>query len=70
MTDNDRSPLANQPPIRPNFHQWSGSCCNTDIVALNKNKALLVYSDFYTPDPADNGIKKKAIKTVEITVDC
>ena len=68
MTDKDRSPLANQPPARPNFHQWSGSCCNTDIKALDSHRALLVYSDFYTPDPADNGAKKKAIKTVEIVV--
>ena len=42
MTDGDRSTLANQPPKRPNFHQWSGSCCNTDIYALSANRALLV----------------------------
>ena len=70
MTDQDRSHLANQPPIRPNFHQWAGSCCNTDIKALDRNRALLVYSDFYTPDPNHGGIKKKAIKTVEIIVEC
>ena len=70
MTDGDRSTLANQPPKRPNFHQWAGSCCNTDIYALSANRALLVYSDFYTPDAMDNGVKKKAIKTVEIAVDC
>ena len=70
MTDKDRSNLANVPPSRPNFHQWAGSCCNTDVRALDCNRALLVFSDFYTPDPSDNGIKKKAIKTVEIVVDC
>ena len=69
MTDADRSALANQPPIRPNFHQWAGSCCNTDIKALDRNRALLVYSDFYTPDQSEGGVRKKAIKTVEITVD-
>ena len=70
MTDKDRSGLANTPPARPNFHQWAGSCCNTDIRALSDNRALLVFSDFYTPDSNDHGIKKKAIKTVEIVVDC
>ena len=65
MTADDRSGLANVPPEKPNFHQWAGSCCNCTILPLADNKALLTYSDFYTPD--ENGIKRKAIKTIEIT---
>lgn len=68
MPDTDRSTLANQPPVRPNFHQFAGSCCNTDIKAIDKNRAILTYSDFYTPDAQDGNVKKKAIKTVEIVV--
>ncbi|MBR1867236.1 MAG: exo-alpha-sialidase [Clostridia bacterium] len=67
MTDKDRSGLANVPPEKPNFHQWAGSCCNCSIIALEDNKALLVYSDFYIPD--ENGVKRKGIKTVEIVVE-
>lgn len=67
MTDKDRSSLANEPPARANFHQWAGSCCNCTILPLGKNKAILAFSDFYTPD--ENGVKRKAIKTIEIVVD-
>lgn len=67
MTDEDRSKLANVVPERPNFHQWAGSCCNTSIIALDENTALLAYSDFYIPD--ENGVKRKGIKTVKIKVE-
>ena len=67
MTDQDRSGLANEPPARANFHQWAGSCCNTSILALDKNKAILAFSDFYIPD--ETGVKRKGIKTVEIVVE-
>lgn len=67
MTDGDRSSLANQPPKRPNFHQWAGSCCNCTILPIADNKALLTYSDFYIPD--EQGVKRKGIKTVEIVVE-
>ena len=67
MTDEDRSVLANEPPQRPNFHQWVGSCCNCTILPIADNKAILAYSDFYIPD--EKGVKRKGIKTVEIVVD-
>ena len=67
MTGEDRSPLANEPPAKPNFHQWAGSCCNCTILPLGKNKAILAFSDFYVPD--ENGVKRKAIKTIEIVVE-
>ena len=67
MTDRDRSHLANNPPQRPNFWQWAGSCCNCTAYPLGKNKILLAYSDFYIPD--ENGVKRKGIKTIEIAVD-
>ena len=67
MTDADRSGLANEPPAKPNFHQWAGSCCNCTMVATGENKAVLAFSDFYTLDA--DGIKKKAIETVEIVTE-
>ena len=67
MTDQDRSHLANNPPQRPNFWQWAGSCCNCTAYPLGKNKILLAYSDFYIPD--ENGVKRKGIKTIEVAVD-
>lgn len=67
MTDADRSHLANVPPKKPDFHQWAGSCCNCSIYPLSDNKALLAFSDFYTPD--ENGVKRKGIKTVEIIIE-
>lgn len=67
MTDKDRSGLANVVPEKPNFHQWAGSCCNCTIYPLADNKALLAFSDFYTPN--ENGVKCKAIKTIEIIAD-
>lgn len=67
MTDKDRSSLANVVPEKPNFHQWCGSCCNCDIKALEDNKAILFFSDFYIPD--NNGVKRKGIKSIEILVD-
>ena len=67
MTGEDRSGLANVPPEKPNFHQWAGSCCNCTILPLADDKALLAFSDFYTPD--GQGIKRKGIKTIEITAE-
>ena len=67
MTGDDRSKLMNKPPVRPDFHEWAGSCCNCTIQPLSDNKALLAYSDFYVPD--ENGVKRKGIKTREIVVE-
>ncbi len=64
MTAEDRSGLANEPPERPDFHQWAGSCCNCTILPLAEDRAILAFSDFYVPD--ENGIKRKGIKTIEI----
>ena len=62
MTPNDRSHLMNNPPERPNFHQWAGSCCNVNIKAYDDNHAMLVYSDFYYPD--QSGKTNKKLKTI------
>ncbi len=67
MEDSDRSVLANEVPQRANFWQYAGSCCNCTILPIAENKALLAYSDFYYPD--ENGVKRKSILTVEITVE-
>lgn len=62
MSPNNRSHLMNNPPERPNFHQWAGSCCNVDLKALDDNHAMIVYSDFYYPDKS--GKTNKKLKTV------
>lgn len=67
MSGDDRSGLGNVVPERPNFWEFAGSCCNCTILPISENKALLAYSDFYYPD--ENGVKRKSILTVEITVD-
>ena len=67
MSDGDRSGLGNTVPERPNFWEYAGSCCNCTILPIAENKALLAYSDFYYPD--ENGVKRKSILTVEITVE-
>lgn len=67
MTDKDRSGLMNHAPARPNFWQWAGSCCNTSVQAVDRDKALLAYSDFYIPDA--DGVKRKGIKTIILTAE-
>lgn len=62
MTPNDRSGLMNNPPERPDFHEYVGSCCNVDLKAISDNQALLVYSDFYYPDKT--GRTNKKVKTI------
>lgn len=70
MTADDRSHLMNNPPERPNFHQWAGSCCNVDLKPIGKNQAIIAYSDFYYPDQSDKTDKKlKTILTRVITVE-
>jgi hypothetical protein len=62
MTPNDRSGLMNNPPERPDFHEYVGSCCNVDLKAIGDNQALLVYSDFFYPDKT--GRTDKKVKTI------
>ena len=70
MTGEDRSSLMNNPPARPNFHQWAGSCCNVDLKPIGPNQAILAYSDFYYPDQSGKTNKKlKTILTRIITVE-
>lgn len=70
MTPDDRSHLMNNPPERPNFHQWAGSCCYTSMVPIDENRALLVYTDFYYPDITGKTDKKfKTILSRIITVE-
>lgn len=70
MTEKDRSGLMNQPPERPDFHQWAGSCCNVDLKPIGPNKAILAYSDFFYPDQSGKTDKKlKTILTRIITVE-
>jgi hypothetical protein len=67
MTPGDRSGLANKKIDKPSFHEWVGSCNNPELVAIDKNSALIFYSDFYYPD--ENGIKRKTILSRKITVE-
>lgn len=66
MTNKDRSGLMNEPPVRPNFHQWVGSCCNCDIHALDETHAIIAYSDFY--HLCEDGVRRKSIKTRIVTI--
>ena len=61
MTNKDRSGLMNEPPVRPNFHQWAGSCCNCAILSLDDSHAMIAYSDFY--HLCEDGVRRKSIKT-------
>lgn len=67
MTNEDRSGLMNEPPVRPNFHQWAGSCCNCAIVALDDTHAMIGYSDFY--HLCEDGVRRKSIKTRIVTIE-
>ena len=67
MPPSDRSKLANVKIDKPNFHQWVGACNNPELVPIDKNTALLFYSDFYYPD--ESGVKRKTILCREIKVE-
>lgn len=70
MTADDRSHLMNNPPERPDFHEWVGSCCNVCLEPIDETHALLAYSDFYYPDQSGDSNKKlRTILTRIITVD-
>lgn len=66
MEPGDRSHLANIKVAPPTFHDWDGACNNPQIVPIDKNSALLFYSDFYYPD--EDNIKRKTILCRKITV--
>lgn len=67
MTPSDRSHLRNTPVARPNFHEYAGSCCNSDIVPVSENQAVIIYSDFYYPDK--KGVKRKSILSRLLTIE-
>ena len=58
--------LANIPIENPTFHEYDGAGGNPEIIPLDADTALLVYSDFYVPD--SKGIKRKSILCRTITV--
>lgn len=66
MESSDRSCYMSNPPQKPDFHQWAGSCCNCDIVALDDTHAMIAYSDFY--HLCDDGIRRKSIKVRVISI--
>jgi hypothetical protein len=67
MEPGDRSHLHNVKVGIPNFHEWVGSCCNPELLAIDSNTALLFYSDFYYPD--NDGVKRKTILCRTVTVE-
>lgn len=67
MTPNDRSSLHNLKIDTPTFWEWAGACNNPELVAVDYNKALLIYGDSYYPD--ETGVKRKTILCREITVE-
>lgn len=67
MTPGDRSRLANIPVDPPTFHDWDGACNNPELAPLDRNTALLFYSDFYYPD--EDGVKRKTILCREVKVE-
>ena len=66
MTAGDRSGLSNNPPEKPSFSQWAGSCNNPEMIAIDDSTALLFYSDFYYPD--STGVKRKTVLCRRVTV--
>ncbi|WP_417170384.1 sialidase family protein [Victivallis sp.] len=67
MTPGDRSALANRRVTPPTFHDWDGCCCNPEMIPLDRNSALIFYSDFYFPDR--DGVKRKTVVCRKITVE-
>ena len=46
---------------------WDGCCCNPEMIPLDRNSALIFYSDFYFPDR--DGVKRKTVVCRKITVE-
>lgn len=63
----DRAYLANEPHKALFTQEYSGSCCNVDLIAISDNEAMLFYTDFYYPDK--DGIKRKTLIAQKITVE-
>ena len=67
MDPGDRSRLANRRADPVTFHDWDGACNNPEMVPLDADTALLVYSDFYSPD--GQGTRRKTILCRTLTVE-
>ena len=69
MTPADRTPLGNAPynPQQTPFHAWEGSCCNMGLAVLDERRAIISYSDFYTP--CEDGVKRKACFTQVVEIE-
>lgn len=67
ITSNDRTCERNTPISIYNQTSRRGTCSYSDMVALDENTAMVVYSDFFVPD--EKGIKRKAILARKIHVD-
>ena len=63
----DRAYLANEPHKAQFTQDYSGSCCNVDLIAISDSEALLFYTDFYYPDK--NGVKRKTLFAQKITIE-
>lgn len=58
----DHAPEMNrETPYGPG-HSW-GTCSYSDILPLSDNEALVVYTDFFRPDPV--GIKRKSLMVIK-----
>ncbi|OQB51891.1 MAG: hypothetical protein BWX97_01770 [Firmicutes bacterium ADurb.Bin146] len=67
ITPNDRTLERNTPISIYNWTSRVGTCSYSDMIALDENTAMVVYSDFFVPD--EKGIKRKAILARKIHVD-
>lgn len=47
--------------------EWRSTCSYSDIIALDDNTALVIYTDFYYPD--ENGVPRKTVLCRKITVE-
>ena len=60
----DHASEMNEPCAPGGGHSW-GTCSYSDIVVLNDNEALVVYTDFFRPD--EKGIKRKSLMVVKVS---
>jgi hypothetical protein len=67
ITSNDRTSERNTPISIYNWTSRVGTCSYSDMMVLDENTAMVVYSDFFYPD--EKGIKRKAILARKIHVD-
>ena len=67
LPNTDRAYLANNPHKAQFTQEYSGSCCNVDLIAISDNEAMLFYTDFYYPDK--DGVKRKTLFAQKIIVE-